>query len=108
MTITETSVCTFTYFSYFHCEQKFITNRFCQLVPKFVPKRSVHKIFQWIALTLYKLKDIHNQVCVMNAVMATECSNLIIVTYQARSLTPSLTQLPHRAESFLKSELTFS
>jgi len=91
MTITETSVCTFTYFSYFHCEPNYITNRFCQLVPKFVPKRSVHKIVQWIALTLCKLKDIHNQVSVMNAVMTTEPSNLILVPYQARSLTPSLT-----------------
>jgi len=32
----------------------FITNRFCTLVPKFVPKRSVHKIVHWIPFTLCK------------------------------------------------------
>ena len=53
-----TSVCTVTYFSYFHCAPNFRTNRFCLLFPKSVPKRSVHMNVYCIAFTLIKKKDI--------------------------------------------------
>ena len=78
----ETPVCTVTYFTYFHCGPNFITNRFHLLFPKSVPKRYVHKSVHCIAFTLSKLKDIKNQVSVMNAVMSTECHNVITVPYQ--------------------------
>jgi len=75
------SLCTGIYVSHLHSGPNFKANRFYLLFLKPVPKRSVHEIVHSMH-SHYVNRTFHCEVCVMNAVMAINCGNLITFPYQ--------------------------